>query len=68
MPTAGRTRPSLTEQELVGSSGARKSSSGPATPRRPRIELAARADVDLHRAPELLKNGCTPELALQILL
>ena len=31
-------------------------------------ELAMRTDVDLHRAAELLKSGCSPELAVQILL
>jgi hypothetical protein len=31
-------------------------------------ELAARADVDLHRAIELVKNGCPPELARSILI
>ena len=31
-------------------------------------ELAARADVDLHGAMELLARGCAPELALKILL
>jgi hypothetical protein len=30
--------------------------------------LAARADVDLHYAIDLLRSGCAPELALQILL
>jgi hypothetical protein len=30
--------------------------------------LAARNDVDLHRAISLLESGCSPELALQILL
>jgi hypothetical protein len=30
--------------------------------------LAIRADVDLHRAAALLENGCSPELALRILL
>jgi hypothetical protein len=30
--------------------------------------LATRADVDLHYAIDLLRNGCEPELALQILL
>lgn len=30
--------------------------------------LASRADVDLHFAIDLLRNGCQPELALQILL
>ena len=32
------------------------------------IELAARSDVDLHLAVELLKNGCPPDTALRILL
>jgi ABC-type phosphate/phosphonate transport system substrate-binding protein len=31
-------------------------------------ELAARHDVDLHGAVEMLAHGCTPELALKILL
>jgi len=31
-------------------------------------ELAARHDIDLHHAAELLQRGCSPELALQILL
>ena len=30
--------------------------------------LATRNDVDLHYAIDLLRNGCSPELALQILL
>ena len=30
--------------------------------------LATRHDIDLHRATDLLRNGCPPELALQILL
>jgi len=30
-------------------------------------ELAARNDVDLHRAVELIENGCSVELALEIL-
>jgi hypothetical protein len=30
--------------------------------------LASRGDVDLHYAIDLLRNGCAPELALQILL
>ena len=30
--------------------------------------LAGRSDVDLHDAIALLRNGCSPELALQILL
>jgi hypothetical protein len=32
------------------------------------FEIAARLDVDLHLATELVDRGCTPELALQILL
>jgi hypothetical protein len=32
------------------------------------IALAARLDIDLHRATELVDRGCSPELALQILL
>ena len=31
-------------------------------------ELAARHDVDLHHAVELVERGCPPELALRILL
>ena len=30
--------------------------------------LAARFDVDLHQAVRLLERGCSPELALKILL
>lgn len=30
--------------------------------------LAGRGDIDLHYAIDLLRNGCSPELALQILL
>ena len=32
------------------------------------VELASRFDIDLHRATELLGRGCSPELAVQILL
>ena len=31
-------------------------------------ELGSRLDIDLHRATELVDRGCSPELALQILL
>jgi hypothetical protein len=31
-------------------------------------KLAARHDVDLHRAVDLLRQGCPPEIALGILL
>jgi hypothetical protein len=30
--------------------------------------LAIRSDVDLHQATELVEHGCSPELALRILL
>lgn len=30
--------------------------------------LARRHDVDLHRAVELVERGCSPQLALEILL
>ena len=30
--------------------------------------IAARHDIDLHRATDLLQQGCPAELALQILL
>ena len=30
--------------------------------------IAARHDIDLHRATDLLRQGCAPELALEILL
>lgn len=36
--------------------------------RRAAGRLAARHDVDLHRAVELLERGCPPELALKILI
>ncbi len=32
------------------------------------MKLAVRHDIDLHGAAELLERGCTPELALEILL
>jgi hypothetical protein len=32
------------------------------------VTLAGRHDIDLHRAVDLLRNGCSAELALQILL
>jgi hypothetical protein len=36
--------------------------------RRAAAVLACRKDVDLHQAIGLLRNGCSPELALRILL
>ncbi len=32
------------------------------------VELAARHDVDLHRAIELVESGCPPETAVRILI
>ena len=32
------------------------------------VTLAGRHDIDLHFATGLLRKGCTPELALEILL
>ena len=32
------------------------------------VELALRQDVDLHLATDLVASGCSPELALKILL
>ena len=32
------------------------------------LELAARNDVDLHQAIELVEAGCPPDLALRILV
>jgi hypothetical protein len=57
----------LTEQELVEQWRAEELERA-GYPPSAAVELAARADVDLHRAAELLENGCSPELALQILL
>ena len=31
------------------------------------VALAARTDVDLHQAIELVRRGCSPELAIRIL-
>jgi hypothetical protein len=36
--------------------------------RRAAVALAARLDIDLHTATDLLAKGCPPELAVQILL
>jgi hypothetical protein len=55
-----------TEQELVESwraSELERAGYPPAAA----FELAARTDVDLHYAVELLQKGCSPELALNIL-
>ena len=57
----------LTEQELVEQWRAEELERA-GYPPQAAVELAARNDVDLHQAAELLVKGCTPELALQILL
>ena len=66
MPTA-ETNVRPTEQELVERWRAEELERA-GYPADVAAELAMRADVDLHRAAELLKHGCTPELAIQILL
>jgi hypothetical protein len=66
MPTAEtNVRPS--EQELVEQWRAEELERA-GYPRVAAAELAKRVDVDLHRAAELLQRGCTPELALKILV
>jgi hypothetical protein len=37
-------------------------------PARDAAKVAARLDIDLHRAVDLIERGCSPELALEILL
>jgi hypothetical protein len=66
MPTA-ETEVRLTEQELVEQWRAEELERA-GYPAQAAAELALRTDVDLHRAAELIKQGCSPELALQILL
>ena len=50
------------------SSGARRNSSAPASRLPMRPQLAARHDVDLHRAVELVQQGCPADLAFKILV
>ena len=66
MPTT-ETPVHLSEQELVERWRA-EALERAGYPAEAAIAIAARADVDLHQATELLQKGCTPELALQILL
>jgi hypothetical protein len=66
MPTA-ETNVRPTEQELVERWRAEELERA-GYPPSAAAELATRSDVDLHRAAELLQRGCTPELALQILV
>jgi hypothetical protein len=65
MPTA-ETNISPTEQEIVEQWRAQELERA-GYPGAVAAELATRPDVDLHRAVELLKKGCTPELAADIL-
>jgi hypothetical protein len=65
MPTAETTnRP--TEQELVERWRAEELERA-GYPEDVAAELAMRNDVDLHRAVELVRNGCSAELAADIL-
>ena len=65
MPIA-ETNVRQTEQELVESWRAAELERAGYSPDAA-FELAARSDVDLHFAVELLQKGCSPELALSIL-
>jgi hypothetical protein len=65
MPTA-ETDIRPTEQELVERWRAEELERA-GYPEDVAAELAMRSDVDLHRAVELLRNGCSPELAADIL-
>jgi hypothetical protein len=65
MPTAEtQVRPS--EQELVERWRAEELERA-GYPEGVAAELAMRNDVDLHRAVELVRSGCTPALAAEIL-
>jgi len=66
MPTT-ETPDRLTEQELVERWRC-EALERAGYPPHAALELAARSDVDLHLAAELLAKGCSKELALQILL
>jgi hypothetical protein len=65
MPTAETTQ-TPTEQELVERWRA-EALERAGFPENVAAELATRNDVDLHRAIELLENGCSPQLAADIL-
>jgi hypothetical protein len=65
MPTALQEKP-LTEQELVESWRAEELERAGYPPALA-VEFAARSDVDLHYAVELLQKGCSPGLATDIL-
>lgn len=65
MPTA-ETNVRPTEQELVERWRAEELERA-GYPEDVAAELAMRNDVDLHRAIELVRNGCSPALAADIL-
>lgn len=65
MPTT-ETDTRQTEQQLVESWRAAELERA-GYPPEAASELAARSDVDLHLAVEILSKGCSPELALSIL-
>jgi hypothetical protein len=65
MPTA-ETNVRPTEQELVERWRADELERA-GYPQDVAAELAMRADVDLHRAIALVRNGCSPALAADIL-
>jgi hypothetical protein len=65
MPTADLTAP--TEQELVERWRAEELERAGYAPQ-DAAAIAARPEVDLHHAVELLAKGCPPQVALQILL
>jgi hypothetical protein len=65
MPTAETTQ-TPTEQELVERWRA-EALERAGFPEDVAAELATRNDVDLHRAIHLLENGCSPQLAADIL-
>ena len=66
MPTADTTGLTETEQEQVERWRAQELERA-GFPHDVAAEFAMRADVDLHRAIELLEKGCSPELAADIL-
>lgn len=66
MPTADTTL-QITEQEIVERWRAQELERA-GFPEDMASELAMRTDVDLHAAIDLIRRGCAPELAAQILL
>ena len=66
MPTADTTFQE-TEQEIVERWRAQELERA-GFPEDVATELATRTDVDLHAAIDLIRRGCTPDLAARILL